>query len=45
MQNLGNDSQFVEALAELKAEQGDLELAMKDKRNRLEALGKRGGIR
>jgi hypothetical protein len=45
LQNLGNDSHFVEALAVLKAEQGDLELAMKDERNRLEALGKRGGIR
>ncbi|KAI5476553.1 hypothetical protein MNV49_007500 [Pseudohyphozyma bogoriensis] len=44
LQDLAGSSSFLDALGELKAEQMDTEISMKDERNRLEADGKRAGL-
>ncbi|KAL8287022.1 hypothetical protein RQP46_004028 [Phenoliferia psychrophenolica] len=44
LQELGGDPDFLEALGEIKEEQADEELRMKDERNRLESEGKRGAV-
>lgn len=45
LQSLGANDAFLEALTDLRREQDELELMMRDERNRLEGEGKRGGIR
>lgn len=45
LQHLGADPDFLEALAQIKSDQADEEMRMRDERNRLEGEGKRGGLR